>query len=165
MDDVSEIMASQTAVSALWLGKRNTLSGVAIGMTVFGCLIASLVIAVVLWLFCSTWGRRDTVAVQKTDAKPAKSTYGQPWINMELGVRETPEIQQWSEFGGFEQWKEQRDTRTKAQKEFKKQSRAVTTKKLAPPAIQKPLPTATRKPAPAMTRKSVSTERGGKPRT
>lgn len=135
-----------TSTRALSLGKRNTLSGLAIGMTVFGCLFGVAIIAALLWLFCSTWGRCDTIPVQKPEAKPAKSQYGQPYIDIELGklatpppqqnsglgpelapglqqnnglgTKPTPQSQQKKQPGGFQQWKAQRDTRTKNQKEY-----------------------------------------------
>jgi Na+/melibiose symporter-like transporter len=180
MEDAVKVIVSLTPTRALSLGKRNTLSSVAIGMTVVGCLFGVVIIAAVLWLFCSTWGRRDMIPVQKADIEPAKSRYGQPYIDIELGKRTTPPSQQNSglgtqqtprlqknnglgtkpaphlqlerQLGGFQQWKEQRDTRTKNQKEYKKKNRAATTKNSTLlPVIKRPLPAATRKP--------VSTER------
>jgi hypothetical protein len=73
------------------LGKRDNMSGIAIGMTVIGCLVAVSVIAGVLWLRWSTRRRpsqvtdvellrkpRDWYAARPPRQAPAPSRYGQP---------------------------------------------------------------------------------------
>lgn len=183
-------MASLTPTRVSLLGKRNTLSGLAIGMTVLGCLLGALIIAAVLWLFCSTWGRRDTIPVQKTVTEPTKSKYGQPWIDLELGrlkatppplqeswpgtrealqlqqesgpdTRVAPQLQKQSTVGGFRNGRNSGIQEQRTKRSTKKKNRAATANNSKPPPVMKrPLPTATKTPVPARTKMPVVTERG-----
>ncbi|KAK4033553.1 hypothetical protein C8A01DRAFT_19516 [Parachaetomium inaequale] len=115
------------------LGKRDKMSGIAIGMTVIGCLVAVSVIAGVLWLRCSTRRRpsqkADVDLLRKTRSwyaapapaqAPAQSQYGQPGIDIELAKPQ----QTYQAGGNYQQWMEQREARQKEHKEYLRKKRA-----------------------------------------
>jgi hypothetical protein len=124
------IEASPTPLQTPALYKSDRFTGVAIGLTVLGCVIAVFTMTGLVLLCCSATRRRSNEGglgdVELQQSQTANAPAQTPTQSQPEQQNALPEVSQMQPgcSGSFEKWKTQRDSRQKEHKEWMRKKRA-----------------------------------------